>query len=111
MTDQHGEVTDVYIYQGDRFIDKLQNVGTYNTADAEQTEEDRHVFIEQRKKISEFNTYVKERSIARVGILAKKEPVPAVEDEEDLVVDLPPIPDVPPAADVTNFSSYGVSQL
>ena len=70
----------MFIYQGDMYIDRLENVGTYNTATAEQTEEDEKVFVEQRKKISHFNKYVDEHAIARVGITERDtEPVEAGE--------------------------------
>ena len=68
LTDEEGEVTDVYIYQGDRLIDRLEDVGTFNTAAAEQTEEDERVFVEQQKKIAGFNAYVKQHAIRAVGV-------------------------------------------
>ena len=80
LTDEEGKITDMFIYQGDMYIDRLENVGTYNTATAEQTEEDEKVFGEQRKKISHFNKYVDEHAIARVGITERDtEPVEAGE--------------------------------
>lgn len=80
LTDEEGKITDMFIYQGDMYIDRLENVGTYNTATAEQTEEDENVFVEQRKKISHFNKYVDEHAIARVGIAERDtEPVEAEE--------------------------------
>ena len=80
LTDEEGKITDMFIYQGDMYIDRLENVGTYNTATAEQTEEDEKVFVEQRKKISHFNKYVDEHAIARVGITERDtEPVEAGE--------------------------------
>lgn len=80
LTDEEGKITDMFIYQGDMYIDRLENVGTYNTATAEQTEEDEKVFVEQRKKISHFNKYVDEHAIARVGITERAtEPVEAEE--------------------------------
>jgi hypothetical protein len=68
LTDESGAISDVYIFQNDMLIDKLQNVGTYNTATAEQTEEDRAVFVEQRKKVAEFGRYVKANEVNHVGI-------------------------------------------
>lgn len=50
LTDDDGNITDVYIYQNGMLVDKLQNVGTFNTADCEQTDADRTVFVEQQKK-------------------------------------------------------------
>ena len=75
LTDEEGEITDMYIYQGDMLIDRLEDIGTYNTARAEQTEEDERIFTEQRKKLSHFNRYVKEHAIARVGV-QRIEPIP-----------------------------------
>ena len=80
LTDEEGKITDMFIYQGDMYIDRLDKVGIYNTATAEQTEEDEKVFVEQRKKISHFNKYVDEHAIARVGITERDtEPVEAGE--------------------------------
>ena len=51
-----GEVVrpDVWIWQDGRLIDKLEWVGTYNTAAGERTEEDERIFVEQRKRIARF---------------------------------------------------------
>ena len=67
LTNDEGEVTDVYIYQNGKLIDRLEDVGTFNTADVEQTDEDREIFVEQRKKIARFNSYVKEHKVEAVG--------------------------------------------
>lgn len=71
LTDEEGKITDVYIYQGDRYIDRLENIGTFNSADAEQTDEDRAVFVAQQKKIAKFNKYVKDNAIERVCVNEK----------------------------------------
>ncbi len=68
LTDEDGTATDVYIFQNDRLIDKLEDVGTFNTAEAEQTDEDKAIFVAQQKKIASFNAYVKQNEIASVGI-------------------------------------------
>ncbi len=65
---------DVYIFQNDRLIDKLEDVGTFNTADAEQTDEDKEIFVNQQKKIAAFNAYVKKNAIASVGISKASRP-------------------------------------
>jgi hypothetical protein len=64
-----GEVVrpDVWIWQDGRLIDKLEWVGTYNTAAGERTEEDGRIFVEQRKRIARFERWVKEHSAVRVG--------------------------------------------
>jgi len=66
-----GRVTDVWIYQNDLLLDKLQDIGTFNTADAEQTDRDRQIFIEQQKKISHFNGYIKANEITPLRVSAK----------------------------------------
>ena len=91
LTTEEGEITDVYIYQNDMLVDKLQNVGTFNTAEAEQTDEDRAIFVEQQKKIAGFNGYIQNNAISGVGV-SRSQPMieKAVEAEE-----LPPVDDMP----------------
>lgn len=91
LTTEEGEITDVYIYQNDMLVDKLQNVGTFNTAEAEQTDEDKAIFVEQQKKIAGFNGYIQNNAISGVGV-SKPQPMieKAVEAEE-----LPPVDDMP----------------
>lgn len=71
LTNEQGEAVDVWIYQNGMMVDKLQNVGTFNTADAEQTDEDRAIFTEQQKKIAHFGKYVRDNAISRVGVMSK----------------------------------------
>lgn len=83
LPDDDGNFTEVYIYQNGQLIDQLQNVGTFNTADAEQTDEDKAIFVEQQKKISHFNKYVRDNEISAVGVSKPQpeqlKPVEAVE--------------------------------
>lgn len=81
LTDDEGKITDMFIYQGDMYIDRLDNLGTYNTARAEQTDDDKEIFVKQRKKISEFNAYVDDNAIVPVGLM-KREPVATAEAAE-----------------------------
>lgn len=82
LTDEDGKITDMYIYQNGLYIDRLENVGTFCTARAEQTEADKEVFVEQRKKISGFNQYVEENSIGRIGVTKRSAQTCTVEAEE-----------------------------
>lgn len=82
LTDADGKITDMFIYQGDMYIDRLDNVGTFCTARAEQTEKDEQVFVEQRKKISHFNKYIEDHAIARVGLSERDSVAETVESEE-----------------------------
>ena len=86
LTDEDGNATDVYIFQNDRLIDKLEDVGTFNTADAEQTDKDKEIFVNQQKKIAAFNAYVKKNAIASVGI-SKSE----LSEETAPPLELPPM--------------------
>lgn len=87
LTDEKGKITDMFIYQGDMYIDKLENIGTYCTASAEQTEEDEKIFIRQRKKIADFNRYLEEHEIAAVGVMKREK-----QTEEAKAVELPEEP-------------------
>lgn len=90
LTDEDGNATDVYIFQNDRLIDKLEDVGTFNTADAEQTDEDKEIFVAQQKKIAAFNAYVNKNAIQSVGI-SKAEPTTHEEAAPPPPIELPPI--------------------
>ncbi len=91
LTDDTGKATDVFIFQNGRYVDTLRNLGTYNTAECEQTERDREIFTEQQKVVSEFRKYVEDNAIGSVGIskraaapkpVAQAVPEPAEVQEE-----------------------------
>ncbi len=84
LTDEDGAVKNVYIYQNDMLIDELQNVGTFNTADCEQTEADKAVFVEQQKKIAGFNKWVADNAIERLGVIAVQKAAPVEEGSLEL---------------------------
>lgn len=86
LTDDNGKITDMFIYQGDMYIDRLDNHGTYNTARAEQTKEDERIFLEQTKKISHFKKYVEDNAIRRVGIMEHQMTPP--KEEEDAAAEI-----------------------
>ena len=69
LPDEEGKATEVFIFQGDRYIDKVEKVQTFNRVMAEQTEEDKAAFVKQQKKIAKFNKYVEDNAIDRLGIL------------------------------------------
>lgn len=73
LPDEEGKPTGVFIFQGDKYIDQVEKVQTYNRVMAEQTEEDTVNYIEQRKKIAKFSKYVKDHAIDKVGILKPSE--------------------------------------
>lgn len=87
LTDEQGEITDMYIFQNDLLIDRLDRVGTYNTARAEQTEADVAIFQEQQHRLGHFKGYMDRNAVPKVGI-APRVPAPTEEDE-DLAVAAP----------------------
>ena len=100
LTDEEGKVTDMFIYQGDMYIDRLENIGTYNTARAEQTEADERIFVEQRKKISHFNKYVEDNAIGRVGVIERDTRPQTIKVEEVIV----------PEPETRETRDYGLSE-
>lgn len=98
LPNEEGKAENVYIFQGDRYIDKVEKVETYNRVMAEQTDEDAAKFIEQRKKISKFSGYVNENAVESVSVERRAalppSEVPAAPAEEDIeVVTTPPVED------------------
>ena len=86
IPDEEGKATDVYIFQGDRYIDKVEKVGTYSRVMAEQTDEDVANYIEQQKKIAKFGKYVKDNAIGKVGVTKHESVVTPFPEEEDIEV-------------------------
>ena len=66
---------EIYLFQGDKYIDTCERVVTYNRVMAEQTEDDMVNYIEQRKKIAKFGKYVRDHAIDELGVMKKGSPV------------------------------------
>lgn len=109
LPDEEGQPTDVYLYQGDRYIDKVERVETFNRVMAEQTDEDVVKFIEQQKKVAGFRKYVTDNAIQRVGVMKTKVEL-TIEDEEDLKVATPQAEEELPLPPImaTDWSRAGV---
>ena len=109
LPDEEGGPTDVYLYQGDRYIDKVERVETFNRVMAEQTDEDVVKFIEQQKKVAGFRKYVTDNAIRRVGVMKTKVEL-TIEDEEDLEVATPQAEEELPLPPImaTDWSRAGV---
>lgn len=73
LPDEDGKPQDVFIFQGDRFIDQVERVETYNRVMAEQTEEDKKKFYHQQKKVKEFMNYTNRNLVPRLGIHNSKD--------------------------------------
>lgn len=109
LPDEEGGPTDVYLYQGDRYIDKVERVETFNRVMAEQTDEDVVKFIEQQKKVAGFRKYVTDNAIRRVGVMKTKVEL-TIEDGEDLEVPTPQAEEELPLPPImaTDWSRAGV---
>ena len=92
MPDEEGKPTEVYIFQGDKYIDHVEPVETYNRVMAEQTEEDVVKYIEQRKKVAKFGKYVRDHAIDEVGILKPSaKPIQEAVELEPQVKEVAPV--------------------
>lgn len=58
LPDEDGKPQNVYIFQGDRYIDQVERVETYNRVMAEQTDDDKRKFYRQQKKVRQFMKFV-----------------------------------------------------
>lgn len=69
LPDDEGNMGDIYIYQNGVLLDKLADVGTFNTAEVEQTEDDKQAMTSQLKLISQFDSMTKKQSISPVIVM------------------------------------------
>ena len=58
LPDEDGKPQNVFIFQGDRYIDQVERVETYNRVMAEQTDDDKRKFYRQQKKVKQFMRFV-----------------------------------------------------
>lgn len=108
LPDESGAPTEVYIFQNDRYIDKVEKVRTYNRVMAEQTEEDVANYIEQRKKVAKFAAYVRDNAAPRVGTI-KPTSAPEIAAE---TVEMPSVTIAPEEDDtVSRFADTDWSQV
>lgn len=69
IPDGNGDMGNVFIYQKGKLVDQLKNVGTFNSADVEQTDVDRQIMVEQNKLISQHDAMTRRDAIKQVGVL------------------------------------------
>lgn len=86
LPDGDGKPTDVFLYQNDKYLDKVRPVVTYNRVMAEQTDEDREAFQNQAKIISHFGKWLDDNAIVPVGVM-KPQPKTEEEPKESLVLE------------------------
>lgn len=107
LPDESGAPQDVYIFQGDRYIDKVEKVRTYNRVMAEQTEEDVANYIEQRKKVAKWGKYIDDNAAIQVGV-AKRTARPQMPAE---AVEMPSVAILPEEDDTASrFAGMDWSQ-
>ena len=113
LPDEEGKPTDVFLYQNDRYIDKVRPVVTYNRVMAEQTEEDVAAYVEQRKIVSHFDKWLRDNAIGEVGVA----PTGREEEEEEtesLVLPPAPVPEEPDEAcgwQPTNMAALAIGDM
>lgn len=75
LPDEDGKPQNVFIFQGDRYIDQVERVETYNRVMAEQTDDDKRKFYRQQKKVKAFMRYVNKgmEETPTIGIQKKQE--------------------------------------
>lgn len=71
LPDEDGNATEVYIFQGENYIDTLQNIPTYNRVYAEQTEEDLAAYEAQQKKVASTRKYIADNAPMRIGTIKR----------------------------------------
>lgn len=69
MPDAEGNVSEVYLYQGNNFIATCAPIGLYNEATAERTGEDVQNYLEQSKYVAQFDAMIRREKIQKVKIL------------------------------------------
>lgn len=109
LPDENGAPQDVYIFQGDRYIDKVEKVQTYNRVMAEQTDEDVANYVEQRKKVATWGKYIADNAAIQVGVAKRTtEPQEAAEG-----VEMPFVAVTPEADEVADsrFAGMDWSQI
>lgn len=100
LPDENGEPTEVYLFQGDKYIDKVTKVRTYNRVYAEQTDEDREIYTDQCKRFSQFQKYVEDNAAPRIGT-AKRTATPEVAAE---AVEMPTVAIEPDEESTSSFA-------
>ncbi len=71
LPNQEGEITEVYLYQGDRYLCKADLIEKYNEAYIERTEKDEEIRIDQAKRQAHARKRIKERAddLPRVEVI------------------------------------------
>jgi len=69
---EEGEMNEVYIYEGGRFIETACEIQRINEAKAEQTDEDRHQLHMQLQRVKAFDAHIAERLPSKARLLKEE---------------------------------------
>ena len=78
-----GEMGEVYVYEGGRYIETAEEIIRINEAKAEQTEEDRHQLHRQLQRVKAYDAHIAERLPSKARLLK--------EDLHQKLADLRPV--------------------
>lgn len=78
-----GEMGEVYVYEGGRYIETAEEIVRVNEAKAEQTEEDRHQLHRQLQRVKAYDAHIAERLPSKARLLK--------EDLHQKLADLRPV--------------------
>ena len=81
-------IGEVYLYQGDTFICTARPMAEYNEATAEQTDDDRRIYTDQAKYVSQYDARVRQRAaeLAKVVVYDKKKTTETLSRQSEEVV-------------------------
>ncbi len=77
LPNAEGDAEEVFLYQNDRYLDKVDKVKTFNRVKAETTEEDRKNFNDQMGRINRYKSYMAKKGIKRLAIMKHAKEVPS----------------------------------
>lgn len=69
---EEGQMNEVYIYEGGRFIETACEIQRINEAKAEQTDEDRHQLHMQLQRVKAFDAHIAERLPSKARLLKEE---------------------------------------
>ena len=71
LADADGNIGEVYLWQGEKYIATCKLLERYNEATAEQTQADRDAYTEQSKYVSQFDKMMREEKITKVAVIER----------------------------------------
>lgn len=98
LPDENGDIKEVYLYQGDKYLCQAKQIETYNEAQIERTERDEEIRTDQAKR----QAHARKRISDRAKEIPRVEVIRNITDLSDLQ---PEILDVSPDSPTTNENS------